>query len=82
MLQLDTTKYLAHPFGVDDALHYVCKAPFFLCIRALPALFFFRSHLEMLCARKRPRQVAFRVSNLLILPAWYALGVAVAVSTL
>ena len=78
--QLETIKYLAHPFGVDDALHYACEAPLFSphpC-RARTLFSPFPSQ-NALCKRSL-RQVTIRISNR-ILPSWYAPGVAIAIIT-
>ena len=45
-LSLYPTRYLVHPFGTNDSTAVLSKAPFVLCIHALPAPFVLRLHLD------------------------------------
>ena len=46
VLFLYLTRYLAHPFGTNDSMAVLTKAPFVLCIHALPVPFVLRLHLD------------------------------------
>ena len=77
-LQLVTIKYRAHPFVVDDALHYAYKAPFFSLHSCRARTLGSQVPSQNALCKKHLRQVALRVSDL-ILPPRYALCAAIAI---
>ena len=82
-IQLDTTKYIAHPFGFNDASGLCFQSTFFPLHPCLAGTLFFLSSISKSypSQRSRDRFPSRSPIKLIFLP-WCALGAAADISTL